>query len=189
MLDLTLTFLRDVAKDYLKSHGDPALGQVTVTQLVKSTGQYGMAENSIGLSLLNVVEERIMREQVPQPRLRGGQHLTPPLPLRVNLYVIFAAHYQDYGQALRQLSLVLACFRSTPVFTPANHGALDPRLERLSLDLVSPSFEQLNQIWAFIGGKQLPSAIYRVRSLRIEDPGPRDMRPPVLDLQPVVEPK
>ena len=34
---------------------------------------------------------------------------------------------------------------------------------RVSFELFTPSFEQLNQIWSIHGGKYLPSIIYKAR--------------------------
>jgi hypothetical protein len=90
-------------------------------------------------------------------------------PLKVNLHVLFAANLQQYDQALKYLSLVLSYFQSHPSFTPTEYPDLDPNIDKLALELVSLTYDQLNSIWTFIGGKQLPSVVYRVRMLLIQD--------------------
>jgi hypothetical protein len=39
---------------------------------------------------------------------------------------------------------------------------------RFLVDLFTPSFEELNYIWGTLGGKQYPSAIYKVSLIEIE---------------------
>jgi hypothetical protein len=45
--------------------------------------------------------------------------------------------------------------------------------------LQSLSYEQLNQMWGFIGGKQLPSVIYKFRMVIVQDTEPSAYLPPV----------
>src|SRR5688572_16851624 len=71
--------------------------------------------------------------------------------LKLNLHVLFAAKFQKYDEALRSLSSVLTFFQSRPVFSASSYPGLDPRIERLTVELESMTFEQLNQVWAFIG--------------------------------------
>ena len=39
---------------------------------------------------------------------------------------------------------------------------------RFSVELYTPTFEELNYIWGTLGGKQLPSALYKVSMIQIE---------------------
>jgi hypothetical protein len=79
--------------------------------------------------------------------------------------------------------LVLTYFQSHPAFTPDEFPALDPGIEKLVVELQSLNFEQLNQIWAFIGGKHLPSVIYKVRMVALQDQVQKTVQPPLTILQ------
>jgi len=46
----------------------------------------------------------------------------------------------------------------------------------------SLSFEQLNQLWATIGGKQLPSVVYRIRLVAVQDVEPVAIQRPVTEV-------
>jgi hypothetical protein len=39
---------------------------------------------------------------------------------------------------------------------------------RFTIELYTPTFEELNYIWGTLGGKQLPSALYKVSMIQIE---------------------
>ena len=97
-----------------------------------------------------------------------GQHVVREPVLRLNLYVLLAANFKDYKEGLKYLSFLLVYFQSHPSFTAQEFPGLDPRLEKLTLELLSLSFEQLNQVWAFLGAKQLPSVLYKVRLVVLE---------------------
>jgi hypothetical protein len=56
----------------------------------------------------------------------------------------------------------------------------------MSADIQSTGFEQLNQMWAFIGGKQLPSALYKVRVVVLRDEEPLSVGPPILEISSVL---
>ena len=45
---------------------------------------------------------------------------------------------------------------------------LDPGIQQLILELYSPSFDQLNQIWASLSIGYLPSVMYKVRMLIVD---------------------
>ena len=60
-------------------------------------------------------------------------------------------------------------FQAHSSFTFEEYPALDPRIGKLTVELQSLNYEQLNQVWAFIGGKQLPSAIYKFRMVVLQD--------------------
>jgi hypothetical protein len=102
--------------------------------------------------------------------------------LKLNLYVLFAANFKKYEEALKYISYVLTYFQAHPAFTSVEYPALDPRIEKLTAELQSLSYEQLNQIWAFIGGKQLPSVIYKIRMVSIQSLAPRAIQPPVMEI-------
>jgi hypothetical protein len=62
------------------------------------------------------------------------------------------------------------------------YPALDRSIEKLTTELQSLSYEQLNQIWAFIGGKQLPSVIYKVRMVSLQGIVPTVIQPPIMEI-------
>jgi Pvc16 N-terminal domain len=64
---------------------------------------------------------------------------------------------------------IMQFFQSQNYFTPLTHPALDARIEQINVDLFTLNFEQINHIWSTLGGKYLPSVMYKVRQLAVED--------------------
>lgn len=187
MLDVALNFLTAELNSYLVARGarktTDEIGKVEVGKLVDDAGKWAIKDDHIGASLIHIEEDRVMKSHLPEATLAGGRHVVLEPRLKLNLHVLFAAKFQRYDEGLRSLSLVLTFFQSRPTFTPDAYPGLDPRIERLTAELQSLTYEQLNQVWAFIGGKQLPSAIYKVRMIALQDAEPRAIEPPLAEIQ------
>ena len=183
MLDLALKFIAVELNSYLRARTNSDFGQAEIGRVVDDAGKWAIKEDHIGLALLSLEEERAAKGQVPEGTLINGRYVMLEPPLRLNLYLVAAAYFKQYDVSLRYLSLVLTFFQSRPLFTPERYPALDPRIDRLAADLYSPGFEQLNQIWTSIGGKQLPSAVYRLRLIALQDLEPSGIGPPILEIE------
>jgi hypothetical protein len=186
MLDVALNFLTTELNSYLVARGarkaTDEMGKVEVGRLVDDAGKWAIKDDHVGAVLIHVDEERVMRAQLPETVVSGGKHLVLEPKLKLNLHVLFAAKFQKYDEGLRSLSLVLTYFQSHPTFTPDTYPGLDPRLERLTVELQSLTYEQLNQVWAFLGAKHLPSAIYKVRMVALQDSAPTSVQQPLSEI-------
>jgi hypothetical protein len=187
MLHLAADFLTRELNAYLLARTGVAFGAALLTRIATDAGKWAIPDDQIGVSLVNVEEERALKSQLPQAVLADGRHVLLEPEIKLNLHLLFAAHFKNYEQGLRQLSHVLTFFQAHPVFTRERYAGLDRRIEKLGVDLISPSFEQLNQIWAFIGAKQLPSALYRVRLVALQDTEPTAVQPPITSIGSSVE--
>ncbi len=190
MLDVALNFLTAELNAYLVARGarksTDEIGKAEVGKLVDDAGKWVISDDHIGVSLIHIEEDRVMKSQLPEAILTRGRHVILEPALKLNLHIVFAAKFQKYDEGLRSLSLVLTYFQSHPIFTPDTYSGLDPRIERLTVELQPLGYEQLNQIWTFIGAKQLPSAIYKVRMVALQDLEPTAVVPPVSEIQTAV---
>jgi Pvc16 N-terminal domain len=172
MLDLAMTFLKEQLQSYLVARtaaGSPDPRTVKLTPLVNDQGRYAIAQDTVGLTLVNIEEERTFKAQVPTWVTVGGRQVAREPEIRLNLHVLAAVNFTDYAEGLRYLSLVIAFFQLHPSFGPDDFPSLDPRIGSLTAELYSMGYEQINQLWGFVGGKQLPSVVYRVRVVTVQD--------------------
>ncbi|HEX9107109.1 MAG TPA: DUF4255 domain-containing protein [Longimicrobiales bacterium] len=169
MLDVVLGFLRDEINAFLAARTGSEAIQVTLSRVVSDQGKYAIPDDSIGLTLINLEEERVVRAQLPTQTLVNGQRVLQEPELKLNLHVLFAPNFKVYEEGLKALSNILLYFQSHPTFTATTYPALDARVERLNAELLSLTYEQLNQLWAFVGARQLPSAVYRLRLVVLQD--------------------
>ena len=165
MIDKALSFLIDRLNAALQQQFPSAEPRAIAAAL--GVPDAAPLENKIILSLANI--ERETGTQTPlnlRPDATGYNKATAPL--NVNLVVLVAANFNDnYGEALKLLSAALAFFQSLPVMTPANSPALPVGIERLSLELVNLSFQELNSLWAIQGSRYLPSFLLKLRTVTI----------------------
>lgn len=183
MLDAALSFLVKELNGYLRARTGESFGEAQLSRPVDDTGRWVIPDNRIGVALVNVEEERILKAQLPETAYVDGRHVVLEPRLKLSLHVLFAAQFTQYEQSLRYLAHVLTFFQAHPRFTRDEHPALDPGIEQLVPELQSLGYEQLNQLWAFIGGKQLPSIVYRLRLVTLQDLQPISIGPPITRIQ------
>jgi hypothetical protein len=179
LLDIALKFLKDELNSYIKLQTGSSTDVINLCQVVDDTGKYAIKSETIGVALINIEEERITKAQLPDYSYVNGQHIKREPELKLNLHVIIAANFTHYDIALKYLSFALTYFQSHPFFSPSEYPSLDPRITKLIVELLSLGYEQLNQIWAYIGGKQLPSVFYKVRLVAIQDQTLTAVQPPL----------
>lgn len=187
MIDRALDFLCKQLNSYLLTKLDPpppgdAVILANVSQLNETKPSTGGDENdpqNAFISLVNIEEDRISKSQENTVRKDGGLYYKNPR-VYLNLYILFAVNLPTYSEALKRLSFIIQFFQNKNVFTPANSPMLNPNdgltppdrfpaIEKLIVDMYSLSFEQSNQLWATLGGRYIPSVLYKVRLVGIEE--------------------
>jgi len=179
MLHLATDFLTRELNSWLVQRTGGTFGSAVLTRIVNDLGKWAIPEDQLGVALLNVEEERTLKSQLPQAAFLDGRHVLREPEIKLNLQIMFAAYFKSYDQGLKQLSYVLTFFQSHPVFTRERYPGLDPRIQKLGVDLMTLGWEQLNQLWTFVGAKQLPAVVYRVRMVALQDDEPAAIQPPI----------
>ncbi len=134
-------------------------------------------DDKIVLTVVRVEEESI---------LKNNAHYTKNTPLTtvdyhnpkvfVNLYILITCNSFLYENAMTYLSRVIRFFQSKNVFTDQNTTPIVSGINendlfdtfKLMMELYSPSFEESNHLWSMMGGKQLPSVMYKLRAIDLE---------------------
>lgn len=183
MLDIAVAFLADEFNAYLQRRtGSLALGRAVAGALVNDAGKVAVAKGTIGVGLINIEEERVTRVQQPERVLVNGREIVLPPELRLNLTLMFVPNMATYDLSLRALSHVLTFFQACPSFTVDEYPALDTRIGQLLVELHSIGPETLNQVWACLGAKYMPSVLYRVRLVTLQDQEPDAVGAPITDI-------
>ncbi|MEM7373494.1 MAG: DUF4255 domain-containing protein [Bacteroidota bacterium] len=121
------------------------------------------------ISLVSIEEEKALRYArtttvIPAPNPNDSRVITHHPIIYLNLYLLFSSHNKEYKVSLNQLSAVVNFFQHKHVFTGADI-ALPDNLDKVVFELCTTSFEQMNHLWGVLGGKYVPSALYKVRIL------------------------
>jgi hypothetical protein len=174
MIQEAISFLRKELNNYFNQKlGNPSLEKVICGNISKAFdgGDDGsLLAGKTVVSLINVEEDTTYRQQEKFTRNSNGVVYRNP-KIHLNLYVLFAVNttQANYEDGLRRLSLIIQFFQHRSVFDAATSPELDPGIEKLLLNMHSISFEQLNHLWGVLGGKYLPSVMYKVRQVVIDE--------------------
>lgn len=174
MIDQALSFICAEVNAYLQNKLAITDGS-TLIQLAniswndtESNGVNGADRSNAYLSLVNIEEDRISKS--PQNYVRSGTDIIYKNPkLFLNLYVLFSVNLSVYAESLKRLSLIIQFFQYKNVFNPVNSPAIPNGINELVLDLITLSYQDLNNLWGIMGSKYMPSVMYKVRLVNVDE--------------------
>lgn len=177
MVSTALIFLVDQVNEYLNARLGPATPDRVVLGNIarladESSGSGNAGNNGVAmLTLVNVEEDKASRN--PQHFRRLNETIFYQNPsIQLNLYGLFSAHTNNYQTALEILAYIVQCFQAQRTFESQSDPNLDPQIGKLTVELFSLNFEQINHLWSTMGGKYYPSVLYKIRLVKIEDTTP-----------------
>ena len=199
MLRTALEFLSQELNFYLRRKDATNFGNVdcvVLSGLMKPDGTFALPmdqgdENfKIILTLINLEEDRVAESQLYYQKVNDKIQVVNP-PVNINAYVLFSVFANNYPTALRLLSYVISFFQTNAVFDNerypqmnANVPADKPwqKIGKLFATLYSTTFEQQNNMWAALGAKYMPNAIYKIRTMSFIDVEPKMEAPPITEV-------
>lgn len=180
MIYETLEILTDQITKYLdtKPNDDSVLVLENIAKQDDAT--ITKLKDKVVVSLLNMEEEATLKN-FSNVTVKNGTTIYKKNKIHLNLYVLFAANRTAYDKALIAINNVIEFFHSKKVFTQANtpftssNSIFDNLKEfKFTAEIYTPTFEQLNYIWGTLGGKSVPSVLYKVSIIEIESDAIQD---------------
>lgn len=165
----TLSILSKEISAYLGS-SDVVVDNISA---LEQGDEEGNMTNRLVITLLNIEEEKTLKN-FPNTSMKDGRIQYKNPVVNINLFVLFSANRNEYAQSLVNISKVIEFFQGKRVFTQSNTtfiregGLLNIGSFHFTAELYTPSFEELNFIWGTLGGRQLPSVLYKVSIVEIE---------------------
>jgi Pvc16 N-terminal domain len=125
-------------------------------------------ENNIVLTLVNIEEENTLKNNYPI-RKEDTAFITQRPTLYLNLYLLFTANFAVYEESLKHLGYVLQFFQKENKisFTDSFGNTYN-----LLFSLHNIGFENMNNLWMVLGNRYIPSVIYKVRLVFIQEAPP-----------------
>jgi hypothetical protein len=191
MINTALDVLRGQLEAYLELANQtviPADGFIVLSNVAKQNGEWAIPQDKVGMSLINIEEERVFKEQQFNYRNQNGDFEQYNPEIKLNLYVLFCANFVNtssdvnYKEGLKQLSYIISFFQGKNVFTPDNTPSMDANLQRLIVELYSYTFEQQYNFWSILGAKYLPSVLYRIRLVTYQEKRLLNQGAPILQM-------
>ncbi len=170
--------LNNIAKEvseYVDSQLEFSSGKKSVV-LIKPTnnkGELNIPDNSISLSLLNIDEETSMRNPMIKKRVEGDKVYTQTPGISLNLSIIFIANFpNDYTSELNYISKIIEFFQRKDTFTVENTPSLKKQkkyIDQLVFKLSTTKLEEQHNIWGLLGIKYMPSVMYNVGKVLVQE--------------------
>jgi len=172
MIAKTLTFITHLLNQELKMNFGFKDDRVVASSLVNPDGSMpNNAENKIVISLVNLEHETVMKS-MGNYLTDGGKSYAKVAPsVKLNLYVLISANYDssNYIEATKILSFIIGVLQANPYFTRQTNPELQAPVEKLTFEIFNLPINELSHIWSGIGAKYVPSIIYKVRMLTIQE--------------------
>jgi len=168
LIQAAISHLANQLNSYLKRTNNLTEDVVVVSSLVEADGSVGNhANNKLVFLLTNIEKDTTPQRSNSRSLGFDGRGVVGGQPLYLNLYVMLAANYSgsNYAEALKFISKAIGFFQIQPIFDRQSSPDLDPRIERLVLDIENLNIQDLSNLWGLLGGKYMPSVFYRIRMI------------------------
>jgi len=175
MIYETLQILKEQLDVYFSDEG---LGKILTLENIalweSGSEDASKIAGKVIITLINLEEETTLKN-IPNYKVRDGKTEYKNPPVNLNLFILISANCDTYDKSLRSISKVIQFFQGKKTFTSSNtvYNRTNVAFDVLDyfkfiVELYTPGFEELNYVWGTLGGRQLPSVIYKVQLIQIE---------------------
>lgn len=174
MLRDVLVFLKDSLNNYLRAgeiSNDAQEDYVTFLS-GQSIETLNFKLGAVSIVMINLEQENSLRAPNQHSRNMPDGTIQKVQPeIRLNIFVLFVAHYPQYEDALRILSKIIQYFQGHRVFTHQDSAQLSENIEQLVVELVTQSFAEQNEVWGSLRLPYHPSVLYKIKMVVFQDEG------------------
>lgn len=175
MIYETIQIIKEQVENYFVEVG---LGKIIILENIalweSGSENSGKVEGKVVITLIKLEEENTLKN-LPNYQIKDDKTEYKNPPVNLNMYLLFSANCESYEKSLSSISRIIQFFQNKKIFTSANtvYNRVNAELQeiesfRFVVELHTPRFEELNQVWGTLGGRQLPSVIYKVQLVQIE---------------------
>lgn len=184
MIYESLSCVTKEMNEYLRALLKVSEDKVIISGIVNQDGTVAIpGENKVVCTLLNIEKESFAKS-IAQPASVNKVSSAATSAVSINLIILFAAYFgsNNYAEALRFISFVISFFQQKNAFTRQNAPALDDAIEKLVFEMENISADRLNNLWATIGAKYMPSVVYKMRMITFAGSAINELRPVISDV-------
>lgn len=165
---------------------DQALSLVAARLNSHLAARYGVQDELVALSPLTDAEGKpapdarnrlvmfvtnIAHDATPRGgRGRTSMQMVQSQAQHLDVYFMLASAYEaeTYAEGLKLISTALAFFQAYPVMTPQSTPDMPLGLGQLSFEIANLKVEEMGQMWGNLGGRYVPSVMFKMRSVVID---------------------
>jgi Pvc16 N-terminal domain len=135
---------------------------IVVENISKEDNDGNTTTDRIVITLLSIEEEKTLKNSPRYERVQeSNKYIKKSPPAYLNLYVMISANRNLYYESLENISKVIEIIQAKKeeLFKGYN----------FKTQLHSLPFDQLSYAWGLLGGKVLPSVLYKISIIKIQD--------------------
>jgi hypothetical protein len=179
MIDAALGILRDRLNAFLSARFGVSEDLVALAPLSDAEGSpTAETRNRLAMFVTNIAEDGM-------PRSGGRGAGAAPQAIHMDIYFMLAAGHDPeiYGEGLKLISAALLYFQANPLLTPQTAPDLPAGINQLSVEIANLRMEEVGQLWGNMGGRYVPSVMFKMRSVMIDALSVTQIVPLVVDPQ------
>jgi hypothetical protein len=175
MISAALNTIVALINNYISpGHSDVPLVLDNISRVNDGDDFTSSMKDKLVLSIVNIEEDRVAKSQ--EHFIKESNLIKYKNPaIHLNLTVLFAATH-DYDKAIPLLEKIIRFFQIKYVFTPGNTPELqeanevnDLNMEKIIFEWVNLNLEQVHQLWTTLGGHYMPSLVFRIKMITIDE--------------------
>ena len=157
--------------DFLRLKYSNQDNQLELCNLLDQDGSLALSESNIVIAtLVNIERENVVGINRKVEVGNNGKHIVTNPPVYINLYLLFTSVYtrKKYAEGLKKLSSIIEYLQGNSVVNHSNTPQLNKQIHKLVFEMYNLDMNNLSQLWGAIGAKYMPSVLYKLRMLPID---------------------
>jgi hypothetical protein len=171
MIYNTINTINNKLNEFLKSKFSSSDNPLEMSNLLEQDGSLAISDtNKIIVSLINIERETAMGSGPNIKANPNNKHtlLHPPVFIKINVLFTSLFTGKNYAEGLIYLSSIIEYFQANPYFDHQNTPQLYKKINKLTFEMVNLDIQSQSHLWGTIGGKYMPSVLYKIRLLTFE---------------------
>ncbi|CAG9295006.1 DUF4255 domain-containing protein [Celerinatantimonas diazotrophica] len=170
MIDQAMIIVREGLRQFLrlKLNLDQVTEKVVLTSIINQQGEMTIPNNALGITLYRVVEDRVSETEY-RTSFQDSSSSNKRPPVILSLEFIITANFTEYTEGLKYLSAAIAFFQSQNYFDQTSNPLMPKEMAPFSVALLTQDTSEHNHTWSLFGSRYMPSVIYRLRSVPIQE--------------------
>jgi len=166
VIDQALTLVADRLNGHLAARYSVQDDLVALSPLTDSEGKTAPdARNRLVMFVTNIAHDA-----TPRGRGRVSAQMVQSQAQHLDVYFMLASAYEaeTYTEGLKLISTALTFFQAHPIMTPQTTPDMPAGLSQLSFEIANLKVEEMGQMWGNLGGRYVPSVMFKMRSVIID---------------------
>jgi hypothetical protein len=161
MIDFAMMHLRDDLNAHLSNQFGVSEDMAVLGPLTDAQGQpTAQTRNRLALFVTNIQTEH---RPTDQSGVRMANHVgTPSQSWALPVNFMIAAGHDTYEEGLKLLSSAVKFFAIEKNYTHQNAPGLPDMIQNLRIEPVDIDVADIGPLWAVLGGRYVPSAMYKL---------------------------